>query len=104
METVHSSKQKLLGMTLEQLEMVTRDMGMPRFAAKQMAQWIYTKRVSSIDQMTNLSLKQREALKMFYEVGLESPVDAQCSVDGTIKYLFPAGEGEFIESVYIPDK
>ena len=41
---------------------------------------------------------------MFYEVGLEPPVDAQCSVDGTIKYLFPAGKGEFIESVYIPDK
>lgn len=91
-------------MRLEQLEMVTRDMGMPRFAAKQMAEWIYKKRVSSIDQMTNLSLKQRETLKMFYEVGTEYPVHAQSSVDGTIKYLFPAGEGQFIESVYIPDK
>ena len=103
-KTVHNSKQKLLGMRLEQLEMVTRDMGMPRFAAKQMAEWIYKKRVSSIDQMTNLSLKQRETLKMFYEMGVESPVLAQSSVDGTIKYLFPAGEGQFIESVYIPDK
>jgi len=91
-------------MRLEQLETVTRDMGMPRFAAKQMAEWIYKKRVSSIDQMTNLSLKQRETLKMFYEVGVESPIHAQSSVDGTIKYLFPAGEGQSIESVYIPDK
>ena len=63
-------------MRLEQLETVTRDMGMPRFAAKQMAEWIYKKRVSSIDQMTNLSLKQRETLKMFYEVGAESPIHA----------------------------
>jgi 23S rRNA (adenine2503-C2)-methyltransferase len=103
-EIVQSSKQKLLGMTLEQLEGVTRDMGMPRFTAKQIAQWLYAKRVQSIDEMTNLSLKHRDTLKMFYEVGAEAPVEAQRSVDGTVKYLFSAGNGLYIESVYIPDK
>lgn len=103
-EIVQSSKQKLLGMTLEQLEGVTRDMGMPRFTAKQIAQWLYAKRVQSIDEMTNLSLKHRDTLKMFYEVGAEAPVEAQRSVDGTVKYLFPAGNGLYIESVYIPNK
>lgn len=101
---VQQTKQKLLGMTLEELEKVALDMGMPRFSAKQMAGWLYTKHALSIDDMTNLSLKHREALKMFYEVGADSPIDAQHSVDGTIKYLFPAGEGQYIEAVYIPDK
>ena len=103
-ETTHKAKQKLLGMTIEELENVARDMGMPRFTAKQIAQWLYVRRVSSIDLMTNLSLKHRETLKMFYEIGREEPTDAQRSVDGTVKYLFPAGEGLYVEAVYIPDR
>lgn len=103
-DIVPQTKQKLLGLTIEELEKVASDMGMPRFAAKQMAGWLYAKHVRTIDDMTNLSLKHREALKMFYEVGADDPVDAQHSVDGTIKYLFPAGEGRYIEAVYIPDK
>lgn len=102
-DNVHMSKQILLGMTLVELEKVAHNLDMPRFAAKQMAQWLYVKRVSSIDEMTNLSIKQRENLKEDYEIGAESSVDAQHSVDGTIKYLFPAGDGSFIESVFIPE-
>lgn len=97
------SKYPLLGMTLAELQSVVRGLRMPGFAAKQIASWLYDKKVATIDEMTNLSLKHREALKADYEVGGEAPVDAMHSVDGTIKYLYRVGENHFVEAVYIPD-
>ena len=97
-------KQPLLGLTLTELQAVVKNLGMPRFAAKQIASWLYGKKVASIDEMTNLSLKHRELLKDIYEVGGEAPVDAMRSVDGTVKYLYRVGEGRYVEAVYIPEE
>ena len=97
------SKYPLLGMTLAELQSLAKRLGMPRFAARQIASWLYGKKAASIDEMTNLSLKFRELLKQEYEVGAEGPVDEMRSVDGTVKYLYKVGEGHFVESVYIPD-
>ena len=97
------SKQPLLGMTLNELQDIARNLGMPKFTAKQIAAWIYEKKVSSIDEMTNLSLKQREKLNVEYEIGISAPIEAMHSIDGTIKYLFRTPENNFIEAVYIPD-
>lgn len=96
-------KQPLLGLTLTELQLVVKNLGMPGFAAKQIAAWLYDKKVASIDEMTNLSLKYRDLLKDIYEVGAEAPVDAMRSADGTVKYLYRVGEGHFVEAVYIPD-
>lgn len=96
-------KRTLLGLTLAELQALAKELGMPGFAAKQIAAWLYDKKVASIDEMTNLSLKHRELLKEAYEVGAEAPVDAMRSVDGTVKYLYRVGEGHFVEAVYIPD-
>ncbi|EJX04183.1 ribosomal RNA large subunit methyltransferase N [gut metagenome] len=96
-------KKPLLGMTLSELQEVVKPLGMPAFAAKQIASWLYMKRVRSIDEMTNLSLKYRELLKEIYEVGAEAPVDEMRSVDGTVKYLYRVGDAHFVEAVYIPD-
>ena len=97
------SKYPLLGMNLVELQSLVKRLGMPGFTAKQIASWIYEKKVTSIDEMTNLSVKNRELLKQNYEVGVASPVDEMRSVDGTVKYLYQVGEGHFVESVYIPD-
>ena len=96
-------KRALLGLTLAELQALAKELGMPGFAAKQIAAWLYDKKVASIDEMTNLSLKHRELLKEAYEVGAEAPEDAMRSVDGTVKYLYRVGEGHFVEAVYIPD-
>ena len=77
-------KQPLLGLTLTELQAVVKNLGMPGFAAKQIASWLYDKKAASIDEMTNLSLKHRELLKEIYEVGGEAPVDAMRSADGTV--------------------
>ncbi|MGL5921051.1 MAG: 23S rRNA (adenine(2503)-C(2))-methyltransferase RlmN, partial [Bacteroidales bacterium] len=92
----------LLGKTLDELKDVAKVAGLPAFTAKQIADWIYKKRVTSIDEMTNLSLKGREMLKENYEVGAFPPSDEARSVDGTVKYLFRVDDKKFIESVYIP--
>ena len=97
-------KQPLLGRTLHELQDVVKSLGMPGFAAKQIAMWLYDKKVTAIDEMTNLSLKHRELLKETYEVGACPPVEAMRSVDGTVKYLYRVGENHFVESVYIPEE
>lgn len=97
------SKYPLLGMTLAELQTVVKNLGMPKFTAGQIASWLYDKKVDSIDEMTNLSLKNRELLKGEYEVGSSAPVEAMRSVDGTVKYLYRVGSNHFVEAVYIPD-
>ena len=93
----------LLGKTLEELQAVALSVGLQKFAGKQLAEWLYVRRVTSFDQMTNISLKGREALKAAYTIGRHAPVREAVSVDGTRKYLFEVGE-QFIESVYIPEE
>lgn len=102
----------LLGKTLTELQAVALNAGLPKFAGKQLAEWLYVKRVHSLDEMTNISLKGREALKASYIVGRTAPVKEAVSIDGTRKYLFnvqsdnvPGTKGtQFIESVYIPEE
>ena len=90
-------------MTLAEVQQVVKERNLPGFTAKQIVSWIYDKKVASIDQMTNLSLRQRELLGQEFEVGAEPPVEAMRSVDGTVKYLFRVGDERFVEAVYIPD-
>ena len=92
----------LLGKTLEELQAVALSVGLQKFAGKQLAEWLYVRRVTSFEQMTNISLKGREALKANYDIGRHDPVREAVSVDGTRKYLFAIGD-QFIESVYIPE-
>lgn len=96
-------KTPLIGMTLDGLTAVAAECGMPRFAAKQMARWLYEKRVTDIDAMTDLSLRSRERLKESYCIGREAPKLRTVSVDGTAKYLFEGVGGRDIEAVMIPD-
>lgn len=97
-------KSPLLGLTLEQLREVAAECGLPKFAASQIADWIYVKRVTDIDAMTNLSLKGRKALAARYRVGRFAPKAEARSVDGTVKYLFDGKGGRDIEAVFIPDR
>ena len=93
----------LFGKTLNELTTLAIQLGMPKFTGKQMAEWLYQKDVTSIDEMTNLSKKARELLSSKYEFGLVVPTKVQESIDGTKKYLFPTVQGKFIETAMIPD-
>ncbi len=99
-----TDKIPLIGMTLSRLREVASACGMPAFSAKQMAQWLYEKRVEDIEEMTNLSKKARARLAENYYVGRFAPKMEARSIDGTVKYLFDGVGGRDIEAVYIPDK
>lgn len=92
-----------MGMTLDELKADIKEIGMPTFTAKQMVDWLYSRHVSSTDEMTNISKANREKLAERFKVGAMPPADCQRSVDGTVKYLFPTSNGKFVETVYIPD-
>ncbi len=107
----------LLGKNIAELTEVALAVGLPRFTGKQLAEWLYKKRATSFDEMTNISAKGRAALKEQYTIGRTAPVAEAKSVDGTIKYLFtaqaphpPQGgvknaahiEHQYVEAVYLP--
>ncbi len=103
----------LLGKTLTELQDIALSVGLPKFAGKQLAQWLYVQRVTSFDAMTNISLKGRQALQANYVIGRHAPVREAVSADGTRKYLFEVQSDkvqgtkettQFIESVYIPEE
>lgn len=102
--TTENIKKPLLGLSVEELREVAKSLGMPAFTGGQIAKWLYSAHVDSIDDMTNISKKNRELLAEHYIIGNMPPLDAQHSVDGTVKYLFPTLSGKFVETVMIPDK
>jgi 23S rRNA (adenine2503-C2)-methyltransferase len=94
----------LFGKTLDELTALVVELGLPKFTGKQLAEWLYQKDISSIDEMTNLSKKNRELLSGKYEFGLIDSTKVQESIDGTKKYLFPTANGKFVETAMIPDE
>ena len=97
-------KEKLYGKTLNELIAVTKRVGLPGYSAKQIADWLYKKEISSIEDMTNLSKKMRDQLSDDYEIGLIPPESVAVSADGTKKYLFKVLNTKFIETAYIPEE
>lgn len=97
-------RKPLLGMSLYELKEVAKTLGLPAFAGGQIAKWIYTQHVKSIDDMTNISKAGREKLKEAYVIGCMPHLHRLESKDGTVKYLFPTTSGKSVETVFIPDK
>ena len=98
-----NQKIELYGASLEQLRAICESLDLPRFAPKQIAKWLYTRFVTDIDAMTDLSKVARERLKEHCQLGLSEPLKVSVSQDGTKKYLFRTSQGEYIESALIPD-
>ncbi len=78
----------LLGKTLEELKEIALELSLPAFTAKQITDWLYKKRVTSIDKMTNLSKSARERLSKEFVIGIDQTLQVVTSQDGTRKYLF----------------
>ncbi len=98
-----AAKYRLYGSSLDELKGLCEELGLSRFAHKQIARWLYTRFVDDIDQMTDLSKDARQRLKEVAVLGTTPPLKVSVSVDGTKKYLFATSQGEYIESALIPD-
>ena len=97
-------KEALFGKTLSEIQNIVVELNLPKYTAKQITDWLYKKDISSIDEMSNLSKKNRLILNEKYVYGLVDFTQVQESVDGTKKYLFPTQTGHFIETAMIPDE
>lgn len=96
-------QEKLFGKTLTELTEVVKSLELPSYTGKQLSQWLYKSGISSIDEMTNLSIQARMLLSTFYELGVQEPTRVQESADGTKKYLFTALKGKYVETAFIPE-
>lgn len=84
---------------LEELKKEFTEMNEKPFRAEQVFKWIYEAKVTSFDEMTNLSLELREKLKQNYTICNFKILRKQESSDGTKKYLFDILDGNAIETV-----
>lgn len=82
-------KTRLIGKNLDELKALVAEEGLPSYTARQIAGWLYGRKVRTIEEMTNLSKAARTALSAKYEVGVTDYSHLQKSSDGTRKYLFP---------------
>ena len=96
-------KRRLFGCTQAELIAVAREAGAEAFRGRQLAEWLYKRRASAIEGMTNLPKAFREALAERFEVGVEEPRKVAVSADGTKKYLYAAHGGRFVEAAWIPE-
>ena len=99
----NTTLKSLYGLTLSQLQQLCQELELPRYAAKQIAGWLYRRGATDIEQMSDLSKANRARLAQHYTLGLSAPVKVSTSTDGTKKYLYHSEQGAAIESAYIPD-
>ena len=85
--------------TLEELKEKLKEMGEKPFRAEQIFKWLYDDRVSSFDDMTNLSIDLREKLNNIFDIKEFRILKKQVASDGTKKYLFDILDGNAIETV-----
>lgn len=90
-------------MTLAEMTEGVTELGLPGFTGRQLADWIYVKRVRSFGEMTNISRRNREMLSEKFDTGRSDPLVVRTSADGTCKMLFATCGGKFVETVTIPD-
>ncbi|WP_101046677.1 23S rRNA (adenine(2503)-C(2))-methyltransferase RlmN [Macromonas nakdongensis] len=93
----------LLDFDLDGLAAFCERLGEKRFRAVQLFRWIHQKGVSRFEDMTDLARSLREKLPGVCEVRALPVLTQQESADGTIKWLFDVGDGNAVESVFIPE-
>nr|MBP7863254.1 radical SAM protein [bacterium] len=94
-----SEKLALSGLSLAELEAFVKEMGLPKFRAKQLHTWIYSKWAGSFEQMTDLGADLRLKLAERAKIGSLEQKHLEVSKDGTRKYLFALPDKKLVESV-----
>ena len=98
-----ADRETLYGKTPEELAALCGGMGMPRFAARQIARWLYVRHTEDPLLMTDIAATHRQRLAERFVPAFNAPERVTESADGTKKYLFRIPGGHAVESAYIPD-
>jgi 23S rRNA (adenine2503-C2)-methyltransferase len=100
---MESQLRNLLGMPRNDLEAYFSSLGEKAFRARQLMHWMYRRSVLDIDAMTDLSVSLRRTLATAAEFSLPPVSSRHDSADGTVKWLLDVGDGQKVETVYIPE-
>ncbi len=101
---MNTNVQNLLGMPRTDLEAYFSSLGEKPFHARQLMRWMYRRSELDLGEMTDLSLALRTHLTGKISLDLPTIKGRQQSVDGTVKWLLDVGNGQSIETVFIPEK
>ena len=94
----------LFGKTLAELQVLMVQLGLPKYRGTQMFEAMYRGRVELVAEITTLPVEVRERLAAEgFSVGLPEIVETAKSVDGTERYLMRMGDGETVETVWMPE-
>ncbi len=90
----------ILSLSLSELELILKEMSEPKFRAAQIYEWLHKKRVTSFDDMTNVSASLRSKLSSAFDIiRLNAVKKLQSATDGTVKMLYELSDGNHIETV-----
>ncbi|MBL9178448.1 MAG: 23S rRNA (adenine(2503)-C(2))-methyltransferase RlmN [Verrucomicrobiaceae bacterium] len=92
----------ILGMKPEEIAAVFAELGQPAFRAKQLVEWVFSRRAASFDDMTNLPKTTREALATRFVTRTMQIAKVTGSADTTRKFLLKLHDGRYVETVLIP--
>jgi len=92
-------KRSIYSLQITELQQWLTENGEKSFRATQIFEWLYSKRISSFDDMSNLSKALREKLEQHFTITTLETLIQQTSSDGTIKFLFQLHDGYSIETV-----
>src|SRR5882762_5068134 len=96
--------QTLLGLSFQELSQLVAESGEPAYRARQLFQAVYADRAENVDSVTTLPVNFREALKnRGLDVGLPKIEKKFVSSDGTVRYLLSFGDGQSVETVWMPE-
>jgi 23S rRNA (adenine2503-C2)-methyltransferase len=94
----------LLDFDLDGLAVFCEQLGEKRFRATQLFRWIHQKGAQDFDAMSDLAKSLREKLKTSAHIAPLQPLSRHDSADGTVKWLFDVGNGDAVETVFIPSE
>ena len=100
---MHSTAIDIAELELPELEQAVEALGVPRFHARQLFQWVHKRGVTDFGEMTDLGRDLRATLQQSFNIGTPSIMRRETSSDGTVKLLLRLQDGQLIESVFIPD-
>lgn len=93
---------QFVGANTTELESALKAIGEPAFRGRQIADWLYRKGARSFDEMSNLSVSLRQRLSECSALDFPEVAARHLSQDGSVKLLLKLGDGERIETVYLP--
>ena len=102
---LNENRESILGLTIEEISARFEKLGIvERFRAEQVFRWIYAKRVTSFEAMTDLPKRLVGKLNEAFEISSLTMTHESISLDGTRKFLFGLRDGRSIETVLIPSE